>query len=52
MYPNLRAFGWALGVQPAPKGYQHPWLLVLKDRTEGYYTRAEARKAKDYGMDP
>jgi hypothetical protein len=45
MYPNLqRKYGWKLGVHKAPVSYEHPWLVVLADKTIGAWSRAEARK--------
>ena len=44
-YPNLRNYGWRLGLHRAPAGYQHPWLVVFADETIGYWNRADAREA-------
>lgn len=43
-YPDLRRFGWRVGVHKAPSGYQHPWIVVTADGTFGAWTRAEARQ--------
>lgn len=46
MYPDLHGrFGWSTGVHKSPAGYEHPWLVVFVDHTEGFWTRAEARIA-------
>ena len=44
-YPNLyEASGYPLGVQRAPHGYEHPWLVVFEEGTVGAWSRREARE--------
>jgi len=41
-YPSLADHRWPLGVRRNRLGYGHPWLVVLPDRTVGFYSRREA----------
>lgn len=43
-YPNLHAYGWKCGIHKAPLGYEHPWLVVFSDYTQGAWNREEARE--------
>ena len=44
-YPNLHAYGWKCGIQKAPLGYEHPWIVVFSDYTQGAWNREEALDA-------
>ena len=48
-YPNLARFDWPTGVYKSPIGYEHPWLVVFEDRTEGFWNERDATRARAVG---